>query len=158
MLMLMAAEAAALEAVAGGSVTDAVAAWLAPTYAHAAWEQLAKLQGEARLNLLQTFVHDWALLRDGDQTTERLKMEWKRLEILREMQFERFKSKTVVGLEALLTHVKKNPKARAAFDALSKEMVHPWDPREQGPIGGPPESWEADEEETSTAGTNNLSE
>ena len=43
-----------------------------PQYALAARKQLAALKGEDRLKLLRAFVHDWALLRHGDQTAERL--------------------------------------------------------------------------------------
>src|SRR5437660_11203329 len=61
-LVAMAAEADELQRIVGGSITDAVAGWLAPQYALAAREQLAELEGESRLKLLRAFVQDWALL------------------------------------------------------------------------------------------------
>jgi len=73
-LLAIAAEADELKRAVGGSITEAVAGWLAPQYALAAREQLADLEGADRFKLLRAFVQDWALLRHGDQTAERLRL------------------------------------------------------------------------------------
>jgi hypothetical protein len=126
-------EAADLEQVVRGSVTDAVAGWLAAHYAHAAREQLAGLEGGGRLKLLRTFAHDWALLRKGDQTAERLRIDRQRLAKEEQDSLGKWKRKTIVGLEALLAYAKHHPKAQAALDALAEEVSHPFDPSEQVP-------------------------
>ncbi len=133
-LVAIAAEADELQQAVGGSVTDAVAGWLAPQYALAAREQLAALEGEGRLKLLRAFVQDWALLRHGDQTAERLRIEREWLEVSSRDADRKWKRKTIVGLEVLLTYVKHHPKAQAAFDALVDQIRHPFDPDEQEPI------------------------
>ncbi len=71
----MAAEARELQAAAGGSVTDAVAGWLAPQYLLAAREKLAAADGAGRFDVLRTFVQDWHLLRRGDLAAARLQLE-----------------------------------------------------------------------------------
>jgi hypothetical protein len=71
----MVAEAQALQQAAGGSVTDAVAGWLAPQYLLAAREQLTAAEGNARFEVLRTFLQDWSLLRRGDQTAARLQLD-----------------------------------------------------------------------------------
>ncbi len=80
MLAEMVAEAQELKAVAGGSVTDAVAVWLAPQYLLAAREKLSATDGTGRLELLRTFLHDWTLLRRGDQASARLQLDREELE------------------------------------------------------------------------------
>lgn len=136
-LVTMALEAAEAKQLLGGSVTDAVAGWVATRYAQAAREQLADLKGEARLKLMRTLAQDWALLRKGDQTAERLEIERERLVVEQErlalaerFSFLKFKRMTVVGLETLMTYVEHHPKAKAAFDALLEQVRHPWDPGE----------------------------
>lgn len=69
-----------LKAVAGGSVTDAVAAWLAPQYLLAAREKLSAADGAGRLELLRTFLHDWSLLRRGDHSAARLQLDREELD------------------------------------------------------------------------------
>lgn len=54
----MVAEAQDLKRIAGGSVTDAVAAWLAPQYLLAAREKLTATDGARRFEVLRTFVQD----------------------------------------------------------------------------------------------------
>ena len=137
-LLAMSVESAELEEVLGGSVTGAVAGWLASRYAQTVREQLAVLEGEERLKLLRTFAQDWALLRKGDQTAERLEIERERLMVERERllyvkqdSMGKFKRKTTVGLEALMTYVEHHPKAKAAFDALLEQVRHPWDTSEE---------------------------
>lgn len=132
-LLAMTAEADELKRAVGGSITNAVADWLAPQYALAAREQLAGLQGEARLKLLRTFAQDWALLRKGDQTAERLRIERERLALAERDSLGKFKRKVIVGLETFMSHVKQHPKAQAAFDALAEQLRHPFDPDEHEP-------------------------
>jgi hypothetical protein len=129
-LLAMAAEAHELQQAVGGSVTDAVAGWLAPHYALAAREQLAELEGEDRLKLLRAFVQDWALLRQGDQTAERLRIERQRLAMEEQDSLGKYKRKLIVGLEAMHTYMKHHPEAKAAFDAFVKQVRHPLDPDE----------------------------
>jgi hypothetical protein len=130
-LITMVTEAAVLEQAMGGPITEAVAGWLAPQYAVAAHKQLAGLRGEDRLKLLRAFVHDWALLRQGDQTAERLRIEREWLALERRNSEGKWKRKTIVGLETLLTYVKHHPEAQAAFDTLVEQVRHPFDPTEQ---------------------------
>ena len=74
-------EANELKQSVGASITDIVAGWLAPQYALASRKQLAELEGERRLKLLRAFVQDWALLRHGDQSAQRLQIERERLAV-----------------------------------------------------------------------------
>lgn len=76
----MVAEAQELKSAAGGSVTDAVAAWLAPQYLLAAREKLSATHGAGRFEVLRTFVHDWAMLRRGDHSAARLQLDREELE------------------------------------------------------------------------------
>lgn len=76
----MVAEAQELKQAAGGSVTDAVATWLAPQYLLAARETLAGMSGAGRLEVLRTFVQDWALLRRGDHAAARLQLDREQLD------------------------------------------------------------------------------
>ncbi len=75
LLREMVAEAQELKQAAGGSVTDAVAAWLAPQYLLAARAKLAASAATGRFEVLRTFLHDWALLRRGDHAAARLQLE-----------------------------------------------------------------------------------
>lgn len=77
------AEAEGLEEAAGGSVTEAVARWLAPQYAIAAREKLAGLSGDERIAFLREFTRDIALLRKGDHSAARIRLEHERLELAR---------------------------------------------------------------------------
>ena len=76
----MVAEADDLKRTVGGSVTDAVAAWLAPQYLLAAREKLDALEGAGRLEVLRTILHDWTLLRRGDHSAARLQLDREELE------------------------------------------------------------------------------
>jgi hypothetical protein len=80
MLSEMVAEAQELKTAAGGSVTDAVAAWLAPQYLLAAREKLEAIEGSGRLEVLRTILHDWTLLRRGDHSAARLQLDREELE------------------------------------------------------------------------------
>ena len=79
MLREMVAEALELKAATGGSVTDAVAAWLAPQYLLAAREKLTATDGAGRFEVLRTFMQDWAMLLRGDHSAERLHIEREKL-------------------------------------------------------------------------------
>lgn len=129
-LVAMAAEADELQQTVGGSITDAVAGWLAPQYALAAREQLAELKGESRLKLLRAFVQDWALLRHGDQTAERLQIERERLAVASRDADLKWKRKIIIGLETLTRYTNKHPEAKAAMAELSRQVRHPFDPTE----------------------------
>ena len=76
----MVAEAQELKSVSGGSVTDAVAGWLAPQYLLAARQKLAGTEGVRRFEVLRTFVQDWALLRRGDHSAARLQLDREELD------------------------------------------------------------------------------
>ena len=80
LIRAMAAEAAELKKAAGSSVTDTVAAWLAPQYLLAANEKLTATASADRLAVLRTFLHDWALLRRGDHAAARLQLDREELD------------------------------------------------------------------------------
>jgi hypothetical protein len=132
-LLAIAVEANELQQAVGGSVTEAVAGWLAPQYALAAREQLADLKGEERLKLLRAFVQDWALLRHGDQTAERLRIEREWLELASRDADMKWKRKIITGLETLTKYAAKHPKAQAALAELARQVRHPFDPSEKMP-------------------------
>jgi len=92
-LLAMAEEAKEMQEAAGGSVTDAVAGWLAPRYAQAAKAQLEGLEGPERLELLRTLAQDLALLRKGDHSAARLRREQEWLELEREKTEERMRKR-----------------------------------------------------------------
>jgi len=71
----MVAEAKELQSAAGGSVTDAVAGWLAPQYLLAARARLTAADGDGRFEVLRLFVQDWTLLRRGDHAPARLQLD-----------------------------------------------------------------------------------
>ena len=79
-LVAMTEEAKEMQEAVGGSVTDAVAGWLAPRYAQAAREQLEGLEGP-----------EWALLRKGDHSAARLRQEEEWLELERGKSEERMR-------------------------------------------------------------------
>jgi hypothetical protein len=134
-LIAMAVEGVILEqAVGGGSITEAVAGWLAPQYAVAMRKQLAGLEGEDHLKLLHAFVQDWALLRHGDQTAERLRIERERLEVASRDANMKWKRKIIIAMDALNTYMKKHPEAQATFAKLAEQVRHPFDPDEK--VGG----------------------
>ena len=79
-LRAMVAEARELQSAAGGSVTDAIAGWLAAQYASTVHEKLAGADGVRRWEVLRAFVQDWSLLRRGDHTAARLQLDCEELE------------------------------------------------------------------------------
>jgi hypothetical protein len=80
MLAEMVAETADLQTAAGGSVTDAVAGWLAAQYALAVSDKLTATNGVGRFEVLRTFLHDWTLLRRGDHSAARLQLDREKLD------------------------------------------------------------------------------
>lgn len=80
LLVGMAKEAADLSQAMGGSITDAVAAWLASQYFSAAHEKLAGTEGARRWEILRAFVQDWAALRRGDHSAARLQLDREELD------------------------------------------------------------------------------
>ena len=80
LLREMVAEAQDLKQAAGGSVTDAVAAWLAPHDLLAARAKLAVRAEAGRFEVLRTFLHDRSLLRRGDPSAARLQLEREQLD------------------------------------------------------------------------------
>jgi hypothetical protein len=129
-LVAIATEADELKRAVRGSIIETVAAWLAPQYAFAAREQLAELEGASRLKLLRAFVHDWALLRHGDQTAERLRIEREWLAVAARDADLKWKRKIIIGLETLKVYADKHPEAKAAMAELSRQVRHPFDPTE----------------------------
>jgi hypothetical protein len=79
LLLGMMAEARELKQAAGGSVTDAVAGWLAPQYLLAAREKLDGTENARRWEVLRVFVQDWHMLRRGDHSAARLQLDRERL-------------------------------------------------------------------------------
>jgi len=79
LLLNMVAEALELKQASGGSVTDALAGWLAPQYLLAAREKLAGAEGARRWEILRLFAQDWATLRRGDHSAARLQLDRERL-------------------------------------------------------------------------------
>ena len=118
----MVAEAQELKQVAGGSVTDAVAAWLGPQYLMAAREKLSAMGGAGRFEVLRTFMQDWAMLRHGDHTAERLHIERQRLELAKQDAQKRWEPKIEAGLDALAGAFKRNPKLLAGWEALREQV------------------------------------
>ena len=80
LLLGMVAEAADLKRAAGGSITDAVADWLAPQYLLAAKEKLSGAEGARRWEILRAFVQDWAMLRRGEHSAARLQLDREELD------------------------------------------------------------------------------
>jgi hypothetical protein len=120
LLLDMVAEANDLKRAAGGSITDAVAGWLAPQYLLAAREKLSGMEGARRWDILRSFVEDWAMLRHGDHTAERLQIERDRLKLSERDAEQRWLPKIDAGLDALGKEIKQNPEARAAYEHFRK--------------------------------------
>jgi hypothetical protein len=124
LLLVMVAEAKDLKHAAGGSVTDAVAGWLAPQYMAAVSEKLAGTEGAQRWEILRVFAQDWAVLRHGDHTAERLRIERERLKLAKRDAEYKWRSDEQKALEFCLEEMKRLPEVKkmlvAAFDALKE--------------------------------------
>jgi len=124
LLLGMVAEANDLKRTAGGSITDAVAGWLAPQYLLAAREKLSGTDSAARFEILRTFVQDWAMLRHGDHMAERLHIERERLKLAKRDTKQKWETKIQAGMDELKKEIKHNPKVDAAWEHLY-ELVMP---------------------------------
>jgi hypothetical protein len=114
-LLKMAAETKELEMAIGGSITDAVGAWLAQQYLLAAREKL-KATGEAgSFEVLRTFVQDWAMLRRGDQNAAWLSIEREKIDEAR-------KDDELKALNVCLDEVKKWPDVKELFQAAFAQL------------------------------------
>ena len=131
LLLAMVAEGNDLKRTAGGSITDAVAGWLAPQYLVAAREKLSATTGSGRFEVLRTFVQDWAMLRHGDHTAERLHIERERLKLAKRDSRKKWETKIQAGLDELKAEIKHNQKARDAFDALYKIVCAEREPEKE---------------------------
>jgi len=80
LLLGMVADAADLKRAVGGSITDAVADWLAPQYLLAAREKLSGTEGAMHWEILRAFVQDWAMLRRGEHSAARLQLDREELD------------------------------------------------------------------------------
>ena len=126
-LRSMAAEADELKLALGGSVTDALADWLASQYALTARERLDGAKGTERWEILRGFVQDWAALRRGEQNAEWLRLEREHLQLLARDADLKWKKKIITGLETLQKHVDRHPKAKTAFEAFAEQVRGPFD-------------------------------
>jgi hypothetical protein len=122
MLTEMTLEAREFKAAAGGSVTDAVAGWLGSQYLLAARAKLTATDGSGRFEVLRTFVQDWAMLRHGDHTAERLHIVRERPELSKQDTKKKWEAKIKAGLDEILEEVKHNSKLKAAFEPF-REML-----------------------------------
>lgn len=124
MLTEMVAEAQDLKSAAGGSVTDAVADWLAPQYLLAAREKLSGTEGPGRFEVLRVFVQDWAMLRRGDHSAARLQLDREELDWQRansksqkEQEFREWIHRPEVREEFL-------PKSKGGISPETLEKIH----------------------------------
>jgi hypothetical protein len=131
LLLGMVAEANDLKQTAGGSITDAVAGWLAPQYLLAAREKLTGTNGARRWDILRVFVQDWAMLRHGDHTAERLLIERERLKLAKRDTKQKWETKISAGLAQLSEEIKNNPKAKALFKPLYELLRAESQPRKE---------------------------
>ena len=83
LLVGMAEEAADLKQAIGGSITDAVADWLAPQYLLAARKKLTGTPEVRRWEIFRAIVQDWTLLRRGDHSAARLELDREKLDLER---------------------------------------------------------------------------
>lgn len=120
LLLGLAREAAELRQALGGSVTDSVAGWLATHYFSATHEKLAGAEGERRWEILRAFAQDWAMLRHGDHTAERLRIERERLKLAQRDTKKKWETKVSAGLNAVASQIKTNPRAKALFKPLAE--------------------------------------
>ncbi len=116
LLLSMVAEANDFKKAAGGSVTDAVAGWLAPQFLLAARKKLETTDETSSFEVLtRTFVRDWAMLRHGDHTAERLRIERERLKLAKRDAKQKWQTKSEAGVEQIMDELKNNSEARVLF-------------------------------------------
>ncbi len=73
-------EGADLKQAMGGSITDAIADWLAPQYLLAAREKLTGAPDARRWEILREIVQDCTVLRRGDHSAARLQLDREELD------------------------------------------------------------------------------
>jgi hypothetical protein len=131
LLLGMAKEATELRQALGGSVTDSVAGWLATQYLAAAHQKLDTVDGAERWDVLRAFAQDWAMLRHGDHTAERLRIERERLKLAQRDTKKKWETKVDAGLNALAAQIKANPRAKALFKPLAELLRQEEAPRKE---------------------------
>ncbi|MEI7820450.1 MAG: hypothetical protein WCK55_05975 [Verrucomicrobiota bacterium] len=117
----------------GGALVEDMAVWiLARLMAALRGQTGEEAGGGPDIRMLRQVCGDIVALRRGEHQAERLRMErervamdWKRLEfdgervsLQKHFGMGRFKRRTIVGLETLMSLSKKDPKVKAAMDAL----------------------------------------
>ncbi len=127
----MVAEANDLKQAVGGSVTDAVAGWLAPQFLLVARKKLEAADETNRFEVLRMFVQDWAMLRHGDHTAERLRLERERLKLAKRDAKQKWRSESAAALEWVLDESHKVPKASALFRQAFELMRAHDEPRKE---------------------------
>lgn len=153
MVPMVVMEASELKLGVDGRLTDHMAVWLA-AHLMAVVRRLAAadLDDAAKRKLLHEACGDIVALRRGDQNAEWLEIERERLavavhdvELKYKDVFEKYKKRTVIGLETLTQFIEKknNPKAKAAMKALWEAVATPLDKlqsesskKEATPAGG----------------------
>ncbi len=117
----------------GNELIEDMAVWILARLMAALRTQSADgAGGGPDFRVLRQVCGDVVALRRGDHQAERLRMErervamdWKRIEfdgervsLQKHFSMGRFKRRTIVGLETLMSLSKKDPKVKAAMDAL----------------------------------------
>jgi hypothetical protein len=119
----MVAEAKELDEAAGGSITDTVARWLGPQYLLAVRKKLDASDENARFEVLQTFLQDWALLRRGDHSAARLQLECAELELQRANSQTQKEKEFWEWLKKPEIREKVFPKDKSGFSAETIEKI-----------------------------------
>ncbi|MCX6897362.1 MAG: hypothetical protein NT105_01560 [Verrucomicrobia bacterium] len=153
MVPMVVMEASELKLGVAGRLTDHMAVWLT-AHLMAVVRRLAAtdLDDAAKRKLLHEACGDVVALRRGDQNAEWLEIERERLavavhdvELKYKDVLEKYKKRTVIGLETLMRFIenKNNPKAKAAMNALWEAVATPLDKlhsessrKEATPAGG----------------------
>jgi hypothetical protein len=145
------AETAALEADCGGALSDVLAAFLSAQYALAVQAAVQSAGAEGlELGTLRAFTSDVTALRRGDHSAARLELERESRSIERQrrgLEAERvmldmdeyhlrWKSKQEMAMQAFEKLVdRKQPQAKAAFEALALAVRGPAVPPTNAAVG-----------------------
>lgn len=108
-----------------------MAGWLAAEYFSVAHDKLTGTEGVQRWEILRAFARDWAQLRHGDHTAERLGIERERLELAKQDTKEKWRTKKEAGLDAIGEEIKNNPKAMSLFKPLYELLAAEDQPRQE---------------------------
>jgi hypothetical protein len=127
LLRELVAEARQMQTAAGGPVTDGIAGWLASQYVSAAHEKLAGAEGSHRWEILRAFMQDWAMLRHGDHTAERLQIERERLKLAKKDSGRKWQEKIELGMNEFRKEVKNHWRAERLFKDLCDELRPQWE-------------------------------